>query len=392
MKVVVFAHTPPPFHGQSYMVKLMLDGLRERERLAASSDLQLFHVDTKLSSDLEAIGEFQWSKLVLLLKYCARAYSCRFAHGADTLYYVPAPGLRAALYRDWIVMFFCRPVFKKLVLHWHAVGLGKWLDESAKSWEKKITRWLLGDVDLSIVLSEVGRADAMQLSPRKIAIVPNGIPDPCPEFEEVLLAERERRFRERHDGIQTRFKILFIGACSTAKGLFATIDAVALFNQRLTARKSSIAAQLTVAGDFLSREERELFDHRILQSDLSGGPAQRLVIYRGNVQSDAKNALFCEADCLCFPTRYAAEGQPVTIIEALAFGLPIIATRWRGIPELLHGAEARLINNPDPVAIADALERIIDAGSSATNRDIFLKRYCLDKYLEGLKEALAAIG
>ena len=37
------------------------------------------------------------------------------------------------------------------------------------------------------------------------------------------------------------------------------------------------------------------------------------------------------------------------------------------------------------------VEKIIDAGGSATNRDIFLKRYCLDKYLEGLKEALAAI-
>src|SRR6185436_12596529 len=90
MKVLVFAHTPPPFHGQSYMIKLMLDGLRERERLIGSSDLQIFHVDTKLSSNLEAIGEFQLSKLVLLLKYCAQAYYCRFVHGADTLYYVPA--------------------------------------------------------------------------------------------------------------------------------------------------------------------------------------------------------------------------------------------------------------------------------------------------------------
>src|SRR6202030_870674 len=156
MKVVVFAHTPPPFHGQSYMVKLMLDGLRELGKTNPTCRLHLFHVNTKLSSNLEAIGEFQWSKLVLLLKYCAQAYFCRFAHSADTLYYVPAPGLRAALYRDWIVMFFCRPIFKKVILHCHAVGLGDWLETTARPWEKRVSLWLLGNVDLSIVLSDFG--------------------------------------------------------------------------------------------------------------------------------------------------------------------------------------------------------------------------------------------
>src|SRR5437660_849627 len=170
MKVVVFAHTPPPFHGQSYMVKLMLDGLRELGKSNPTCHLQLFHVDTKLSSNLEAIGEFQWSKLVLLLKYCARAYFCRFAHGADTLYYVPAPGLRAALYRDWIVMFLCRPIFKKIIFHWHAVGLGEWMEAKAKPWERKITRRLLKDADLSIVLAEFNRADAERFSPKQIQL------------------------------------------------------------------------------------------------------------------------------------------------------------------------------------------------------------------------------
>ena len=60
MKIVIFAHTPPPFHGQSYMVKLMLDGLRDISAKGDSNrDLQLFHVDAKLSSNLEAIGKFQ---------------------------------------------------------------------------------------------------------------------------------------------------------------------------------------------------------------------------------------------------------------------------------------------------------------------------------------------
>jgi glycosyltransferase involved in cell wall biosynthesis len=391
MKVVVFAHTPPPFHGQSYMVKLMLDGLRELGKTNPTCRLQLFHVDTKLSSNLEAIGEFQWSKLVLLLKYCAQAYFCRFAHGADTLYYVPAPGLRAALYRDWIVMFFCRPIFKKVILHWHAVGLGEWLETTARPWEKRVSLWLLGNVDLSIVLSDFGRIDAIRFSPRRIEVVPNGIPDPCPDFEESILPDRRRRLRERSEGRATDFTILFFGACTAAKGLFATLDAVAMLNQRLSKRRSLITARLIVAGDFTSPEEREQFQDRIRQADLNGAPSRERVSYKGFVAGEAKNALFCEADCLCFPTRYPAEGQPVTIIEALAFGLPIIATRWRGIPELLSGSEGQLIDGQDSMAIAGALEKTIKVGASLTSRDVFLERYRLDKHLEGLKQALAAV-
>jgi glycosyltransferase involved in cell wall biosynthesis len=391
MKVVVFAHTPPPFHGQSYMVKLMLDGLRELGGSNPTCRLQLFHVNTKLSSNLEAIGEFQWSKLVLLLKYCAQAYFCRFAHGADTLYYVPAPGLRAALYRDWIVMFFCRPIFKKVILHWHAVGLGEWLETTARPWEKRVSLWLLGNVDLSIVLSDFGRIDAIRFSPRRIEVVPNGIPDPCSDFEESILPDRRRRLRERSEGRETDFTILFFGACTAAKGLFATLDAVAMLNQRLSRRKSLITARLIVAGDFTSPEEREQFQDRIRQADLNGVPSGERVSYEGFVAGEAKNNLFRSADCLCFPTRYAAEGQPVTILEALAFGLPIIATRWRGIPELLSGSEGQLIDGQDPMAIADALEKTIKVGASLTSRDVFLERYRLDKHLEGLKQALAAV-
>src|ERR1044072_2684547 len=169
MKVVVFAHTPPPFHGQSYMVKLMLDGLRSRTRRKedGTRELEIFHVDSKLSTNLEAIGKFQFTKLVRLLSYCAQAYFHRVVHKADHFYYVPAPGLRAALYRDWLVMFLCRPIFKRLIFHWHAVGLGEWLETQAKPWERWITLRLLGGSDLSIVLSAFGRADAMRLRPKR---------------------------------------------------------------------------------------------------------------------------------------------------------------------------------------------------------------------------------
>lgn len=390
MKLVVFAHTPPPFHGQSYMVKLMLDGFQvgTRDKQDRARQLEIFHVDSKLSTNLEAIGKFSFTKLVRLLSYCAEAYFHRIVHKADHFYYVPAPGLRAPLYRDWLVMFLCRPIFRRLIFHWHAVGLGEWLEKQAKPWERWITLRLLGGSDLSIVLSEFGRADAMELRPKEIKIVPNGIPDPCPDFEQVLWPARRHRFTKRNRAEATRFMVLFVGACTEAKGLFALIEAVALANKQLREARIQSAIALIVAGEFASRSEQQRFTERISRSDLSGLPqSSPLVEYAGFVSGSKKSELFRRCDCLCFPSQYPAEGQPVTIIEALAFGMPIVATRWRGIPELLQGGNNRLVEGQDSTAIAHVLKEFATAEIDASNRQLFLARYTSSRYVDGLAKA-----
>lgn len=101
MKLLIFAHTPPPHHGQSYMVQLMLEGLGgDRRRRAPNAPshagdvhgLECYHVNTRLSQTLEDIGEFHGAKVVRLLLYCGEAIWCRFRYGVTNFYYIPAPG------------------------------------------------------------------------------------------------------------------------------------------------------------------------------------------------------------------------------------------------------------------------------------------------------------
>src|ERR1700751_4598376 len=93
MKLLVFAHTPPPHHGQSFMVQLMLEGFggdkRNRARkpsgcsvsraaTGASLGIECYHVNARLSKELEDIGEFRIGKFILLIWYCLEAIWCRF--------------------------------------------------------------------------------------------------------------------------------------------------------------------------------------------------------------------------------------------------------------------------------------------------------------------------
>ena len=54
------------------------------------------------------------------------------------------------------------------------------------------------------------------------------------------------------------------------------------------------------------------------------------------------------------------EGIPVALMEAMAAGVPVVATRLSGIPELVQdGVTGLLVEPHDPVALAAALERLL---------------------------------
>lgn len=459
MKLLVFAHTPPPFHGQSYMVKLMLDDLggdhRQRKpgvepssqsesghtgsitKATTLSDhetgadtgacdpiranIECYHVNSRFSRDMEDIGEFRMEKLWLLLFYCFEALWCRFRYGARYFYYVPAPGKRAALYRDWIVMLVCRPFFKGFVYHWHAVGLGDWLHREGTRLERWITHALLGRVDLSIVLAISSMRDALWFKTKRVEIVPNGIPDPCPDFEKSVLPLRQARVEARRKLLQGEqlspakteqtggdphiFKGLYLAHCTREKGLFDALDAVAIANAQLAASNSAVRICLTVAGAFLKETEEAEFQKRIAEPDLNGSangtegdrptasldPSRPVIKYVGFVSGADKERLLRESDWFCFPTYYPAEGQPVNIIEAMAFGMTVVTTRWRAIAEILPSDYIGFVPPQSPDPVAQTLKSLIGYEGGGPLRERFTSNFVKNRYTQRIAEALHSL-
>jgi glycosyltransferase involved in cell wall biosynthesis len=67
------------------------------------------------------------------------------------------------------------------------------------------------------------------------------------------------------------------------------------------------------------------------------------------------------ADVFCLSSRF--EGLPIALLEAMAAGLPVVASRVGGVPSVVtDGREGRLVHPGDPAALADALTELADAG------------------------------
>jgi glycosyltransferase involved in cell wall biosynthesis len=85
------------------------------------------------------------------------------------------------------------------------------------------------------------------------------------------------------------------------------------------------------------------------------GVADRVVF--AGLRPDAR-ALMGAADAIVLPSRW--EGLPLTALEALASGTPLVATAVRGVRELVVDGQDALLVPEDPSALATALRRVLD--------------------------------
>lgn len=141
-------------------------------------------------------------------------------------------------------------------------------------------------------------------------------------------------------------RLLFVGRLVERKGVQVLLDAVAGLPPE--------AARLTVVGDGPMRPALEARSERL---GLGGR-----VEFTGAVPRDELERRFREADALVLPAVRDAkgdtEGLGVVLIEALGYGVPVIASESGGIVDIVRHEETGLLVPPgDPEALRAAIER-----------------------------------
>jgi colanic acid/amylovoran biosynthesis glycosyltransferase len=181
------------------------------------------------------------------------------------------------------------------------------------------------------------------------------------------------RSRQRAPG--EPFRLISVGRLTAAKGYPVLIEAVNLLRER---RRD---VRLTLVGEGTLRSILEtLIADRALADRVSLAGAcnhDRLTEYYGS--SDA------------FVLSSFLEGVPVVLMEAMAMELPCVATWITGVPEIIENEREGLLVPPaSAVALADAIERLMQDGEAARRFACAARRKVIAKYhLERNVERLA---
>ena len=181
-------------------------------------------------------------------------------------------------------------------------------------------------------------------------------------------------------------RLLYLAHCTREKGLFDTMEAVQLAQQQLHASRAPFRLKLAVCGEFLDEREKREFERRCADPEMEG-----LIDYAGFVSGNRKDRAFRSADIFCFPTFYYAESFGLVVTEAMAYGLPVITTRWRSVPEVLPPYYPGLVDPNQPRQMADALCLFITQADPMIVRRHFLGHFTIERHLNALAGAIRKV-
>jgi len=243
---------------------------------------------------------------------------------------------RGSLIRKIIIFTIIKAIFKKKVIfHSHGGALADFYSRSPV-YLKFIFRFFFNNVDKIICLSPQWLDFfKTKFSPKSVCVLEN------------MVLENKMPASDKHN---PKLTLLFLGIVCDAKGIFDLIDVIIDNKEEFKGRLS-----LRIGG----KGEIDRLNKLIEYNELSD-----IISFEGWVSGDVKARLLNESDIYILPSHF--EALPLSILEAMTYALPIIATNVGGVPEIVkNNINGFLIQPGDKNQLAISIRKFLSDKSLA---------------------------
>ena len=322
MRLIVLGPLPPPHHGVTVSTTLVLASPLLRQRFLVS------HVDTSDHRELPNITRWDFRNVALGLGAAARLLGSLTS--PPGIVYLPLSQSAPGFLRDSIFVHIAALRRWKVAVHLRGSDF-RGFYEGSPAWLKSWIRLTLGRVTSVAVMGTSLRWVVDGLVPaERIAVVPNGTPEP------------DAYGVPRDEGT-----VLFLSNLMRRKGVAEAVEAALIVLRRHP------SARFIFVGEWedqqLSRELRQRVTH-----------AGDRIRFLQPVTARAKDRLLASSSLLLFPP-VEPEGHPRVVLEAMASGLPIVATRRGAVVETVTDGESGfLVSEPIPAELAERVLRLLN--------------------------------
>ncbi len=353
--MLIIGPQPDPITGVSLANKVVYEVLLEEG----------FHVDkinTSFSNFDDQLGHFSFSKLWFNLKYNLQAYKI-FKN--QTIYITPGQTFFGILKYSLFIGLGSLSR-KRMIIHIHGNHLRAAYDDmyGIKKW---IVRKLLNNFSKGIVLS---LSLTSNLSPflreSDIFILPNFAQD-------YLYSNLTKDYKEP--------RFIYLSNLIEEKGILDLLKAFRMMEEREVFYTAQIAGAVS----------KEMWTSiRPMLNSLQN------VSYLGVIDGEKKKAMLAWGNVFVLPTYYAMEGQPISILEAMATGNLILTTSHGGIPDIIEDAKhGFFIEKRNPHQIAQKMMELVEnpqiiSDIGRSNQLCFRENFTVEHFKSRLLKILAS--
>lgn len=219
-----------------------------------------------------------------------------------------------------------------IVNHIHGSAFDEFY-ENAPAAKKRLVRHIYGKCSCMIVLTQHWKEVLSVTFPAKRIYV---IPNYCVLHPEML----------EHDRMEERFQrkqILYLGVLTEGKGMREMPEIIRTVTEKVP------EASFVLGG---------VGDRELITADLSPAVLEENVAFPGWVRGEEKETLLRESTVFLLPSHM--EAMPMSLLEAMGYGLPMVTTRIGGIPNLTgEGEQAVLCPVGDAAAMGEAIAALL---------------------------------
>lgn len=231
----------------------------------------------------------------------------------------------SSYYRKSLFIKAAKRAGKKIVIHQHGGDFENFYKKEQSDRGRAKIRQVLGMGDVFLVLSPVLEQFFKGiLDPDRVILFPNAVAVP--------------------DSIEKEYgkqRILFLGRLCKEKGLRELFSILPQLHEQFPQMR------LLLGGIWEDEELRE-----------EAEKMREYVTDLGWLQVEAKKDYLRISDLFVFPTYF--EGQPVSVLEAMAYQCGIVATNVGGIPQMIESEQTGLLIEPkDPEGLKSALQKLL---------------------------------
>jgi len=354
-KILFLSPLPPPHYGSAMSSQMCLEILQK------SNKFEVKNIKLNYSKDVKDVGHFNLDKIkgFFIVKKQIKKLIGEFQ--PDIIYFVPATSGLGLIRDSYFVKQIKKFSGKKVIFH-----IRSRITEESWNKNKKIFIEMLKGKK-AIVLDKSLVEDLHNLIDKKnIYVLPNAIKNELTqkEIDKILKKRKEKESLE----------ILFLSNMDESKGWLKLLLACRILKNK------KIKFKCNFIGAWTRKEDEKKFNSIIKEYDL-----KKEVKYLGKKVGKEKEKFLENSNVLVFPTEYKLETFGRVIIEAMMFGLPVIANGIAAIPTIIQDKKTGFVLKNNTIQeIAHSLEKLqnkkLREKMGKEGRKRFLQEYEIQKY------------